>query len=75
MNTNLAELNHRESNGIAVTLLWNRATDRLLVRVEDDRAEENFELECAPQEALDAFNHPFAFAARRPVRYLLKAAA
>jgi hypothetical protein len=75
MNRNLAELDHRESNGISVTLLWNRATDRLLVRVEDDRAEEDFELECAPHEALDVFHHPLAFAARRPVRHLLRTAA
>lgn len=75
MNTTLAELDHRESNGIAVTLFWNRTTDRLLVRVEDDRADEDFELECAPHEALDVFHHPFAYADRRPIRYRLRAVA
>ena len=74
MNHDLAELDQRESNGIAVTLLWNRTNDRLLVLVSDDTADEDFELECAPNEALEVFHHPFAYADRRPIRYRLRAA-
>ena len=61
--TNLTELNHRESNGIAVTLLWSRETDELVVRVYDARTHEQFDLDCPAANALDVFNHPFAYTA------------
>ena len=55
------ELDHRESDGLAVTLLWLEHSNRVLVRVVDSRTEEEFELEVAPREALDAFHHPHAY--------------
>jgi hypothetical protein len=55
------ELDHRESDGIAVTLLWYDDTDRVVVRLVDSRTEEEFELEVAAREALDAFHHPHAY--------------
>jgi hypothetical protein len=72
---NLAELDYRENNGIGVTLLWNRTTGRLVVQVVDECADEDFEIDCAPDEGLAAFHHPFAYAAQRPTRSLQRAVA
>jgi hypothetical protein len=68
MNLGLAELDYRENDGISVSLLWNRVTNELAVHVLDSSSSEEFELSCAPDEALDVFHHPFAYAATRPVR-------
>jgi hypothetical protein len=67
MNTTLddklfAELAYRENDGIEVSLLWNRADDSVSVVVTDARNEEAFEFAAAPEAALDAFEHPFAYA-------------
>ena len=75
MNPNLAELDYRENNGISVTLLWNRTTGDIVVRVVDETTDEDFDVDCAPDEALAVFQHPFAYAATRPVRYRQRAAA
>jgi hypothetical protein len=69
MTRTIEELDHRESNGISVSLLWNRDTNDLTVRVADSAEDEEFELGCAAHEALDVFRHPYAYAATRPVRY------
>ena len=61
--THPRELAVRESNGIQVVLLWHPGEDALSVSVEDVRAGSGFELAVAPECALDAFNHPFAYAA------------
>lgn len=55
------ELDHRESDGIAVTLLWYDDSNRVVIRVVDSRTEEEFELEVAASDALDAFHHPHAY--------------
>jgi hypothetical protein len=60
------ELAQRENDGIAVTLLWHSVTDRLTVTVRDWRTGEGFDLAATARNALDVFNHPFAYAARRP---------
>lgn len=65
----IEELDHRESNGIAVSLLWDRRTDTLTVRVLDRAEDEALELECAAGEALEVFQHPYAYAEVRPVLY------
>jgi hypothetical protein len=59
-----AELAHRTSNGIHVSLFWNQFSSRVTVRVFDERTNDGFEVEVDGREALDAFNHPFAYAAR-----------
>jgi hypothetical protein len=68
----LIELDRRENHGITVSLLWSRPTNELTVRVHDAALEEEFEVPAAPAEALEVFNHPFAYAATREasVRYL-----
>jgi hypothetical protein len=54
------ELAHRENDGIAVTLWWDACTNRIAVVVSTDDGA--FEVEVAPEQALDAFRHPFAYA-------------
>jgi hypothetical protein len=60
---NLEELDYRESNGIAVLLLWERHQNRLSVVVEDTELGETFTIAARPDNALDVFQHPFAYAA------------
>jgi len=57
------ELAARESDGIHVLLLWHPREDAVTVSVEDDRGGDRFELAVAADQALDAFYHPFAYAA------------
>jgi hypothetical protein len=56
------ELAARESDGIYVLLLWHPREDAITVSVDDDRGD-RFQLAVAPDRALDAFYHPFAYAA------------
>jgi hypothetical protein len=60
---NTRELAARESNGLHVVLLWHPCEDALTVSVEDDRLGDRFQVAVAPDRALDAFYHPFAYAA------------
>ena len=59
------ELAHRSGDGIAVTLYWSRADDSITVVVEHVATDSSFELAVERSRALEAFYHPFAFAARR----------
>jgi hypothetical protein len=56
------ELAARESDGVRVLLLWHTQADALTVSVEDARVGESFQFAVAPDRALDAFYHPFAYA-------------
>ncbi len=64
------ELDYRASNGVEVTLLWLPADDRLVVEVVDARLGETFEIDVHAAEALDAFHHPYAYAAYRHVELI-----
>jgi hypothetical protein len=57
------ELAARESDGLHVLLLWHPSEDAVTASVEDTRADDRFQLAVAPDRALDAFYHPFAYAA------------
>jgi hypothetical protein len=57
------ELAARESDGVHVQLLWHPHENELTVSVEDARLGDRFQLAVAPDRALDAFYHPFAYAA------------
>jgi hypothetical protein len=57
------ELAARDSDGIHVLLLWHPRENAVTVDVEDDRIGDGFQLVVAPDRALDAFYHPFAYAA------------
>ncbi len=61
---NRRELDHRHANGIDVTLSWAPDGDALFVTVLDE-AGEDYELVVEAHEALDAFHHPYAYAAFR----------
>ena len=63
------ELDHRHANGIAVTLSWSPAGDQLYVTVLDDSGD-GFELAVEAHEAVDVFDHPYAYAAHRESRLL-----
>ena len=64
------ELAQRANDGVEIRLLWNRADGRLTISVDDSRTGESFDLAAeSGKEALDAFHHPFAYAAARGVAY------
>ena len=65
----LTELDRRENDGIVVALLWSRDDGRVLVAVTDSGSGSSFTFEVAASDALDAFHHPFAYAAARDVDY------
>jgi hypothetical protein len=61
-----AELAHRAADGIEVLLIWDRSDGQLRVVVDDLRDGGSFELLAGDgRQALDAFYHPFAYAAAR----------
>jgi hypothetical protein len=57
------ELAVRESDGIQVLLLWHPEDNGFSVTVEDERVGDRVQFAVAPDRALDAFYHPFAYAA------------
>ena len=63
------ELASRGADGLAVSLLWSKATDRVRVTVADDRVDEEFDLDVPGAHALAAFHHPFAYAAVRGLAF------
>src|SRR5207247_6476092 len=62
--TRRTELARRRSAGIDVYLFWNKPTNRVTVGVIDARTDDGFQFEVDGRHALDAFNHPYAYAAR-----------
>ena len=59
---NSRELDARRGDGLDIRLLWNPVDDAVTVTVADVRTEELFIIPVASHEALDAFQHPFAYA-------------
>ena len=57
------ELAHRVGDGFEVTLLWDEEDGTLTVVVRDWRTDEEFEIAARADNALDVFNHPFAYRA------------
>jgi hypothetical protein len=65
----LRELDVRHNDGIEVRLLWDPATDRVVLSVQDRRDGEAFELTLGPGDSpVEAFRHPYAYAARHGVQ-------
>ena len=64
------ELAHRSNDGIEVTLFWSKASNKVTIAVVDSHSDEALEFEVGASAALDAFNHPYAYAATRQVRPL-----
>jgi hypothetical protein len=57
------ELAARDNDGVHVLLLWHPGENAVSVSVEDSRFGESFHIAVAPDCALDAFYHPYAYAA------------
>ena len=61
------ELAHRVSSTIEVTLLWRQVDNMLTLRLVEVGTGIEFEFGIRPKDALDAFNHPFAYLPRPTV--------
>jgi hypothetical protein len=57
------ELAQRRSGGDEILLVWHPEIDRVELSVRDVVTGSVFHLEVAPGKAIDAFNHPYAYAA------------
>ena len=57
------EIANRRNGDVEVWLFWRREDDELTLTVADDRTGESFDVRVAHERALDAFYHPFAYAA------------
>ncbi|HEX9380197.1 MAG TPA: hypothetical protein VF891_01760 [Gaiellaceae bacterium] len=64
------ELDVRASDGLEVALLWNPKTNGLTVAVFDAKSGDDFDIEVSANEAMDAFHHPYAYAANHGVHFL-----
>jgi YD repeat-containing protein len=62
LHTAIRELDHRHNDGIDVRLLWDPHDNRVLVSVTDERAGESISFDVDAPSALEAFNHPYAYA-------------
>lgn len=60
-----AELDYRENDGLSVALLWDTDFDRVVIRVKKIGADSGVAYAVPSDKALQAFNHPFAFAPSR----------
>ena len=60
-----SELAVRENDGLAVSLYWSKSTGRTRVVVLDQMFKAELHVDVPPACALDAFTHPFAYAAGR----------
>jgi len=60
------ELDRREADGISVTLSWDCVGNRVIVSVVEATGD-SFEVTVEDANALDAFRHPYAYAAFRGV--------
>ena len=58
----------RRNGGVQVTLLWAEDTNAVAVLVRDECNDDQFELSVEPgANALDTFEHPYAYAAWRGI--------
>lgn len=58
------ELAQRLSGKDEVVLLWHPVSDRVELSVRDLETGVGFQIEVAPGSAIDAFHHPYAYAAQ-----------
>ena len=64
------ELDHRNGDGVDVTLMWDDDADAVLVAVENEHTGVILRIAVERADALDAFHHPFAYARGRRNRDL-----
>jgi hypothetical protein len=60
----IRELAQRMSGTVEVLLLWDPELKRVELSVDDSATGGGFYVEVAPGDAMDAFYHPYAYAAR-----------
>ena len=63
--TDRRELARRCNDGIEVALFWSKSSDEITITVLDTRTDEALEFDVDGEVALDAFSHPYAYAASR----------
>jgi hypothetical protein len=63
MSSFATELAYRKNGGVEVVLLWNAEADVLVVSVTDVASGDGFAFDVDSEAALDAFYHPYAYAA------------
>lgn len=61
--TNLTELAQRRNDGLEITLVWAREDDSVHITVLNERTGSTAAFPVDRSKALDAFYHPFAYAA------------
>jgi hypothetical protein len=64
------ELDFRSTDGLEVTLLWQPESDATTVKVFDAKTGDDFVLDVEPADAMDAFHHPYAYAASRGLHFV-----
>ena len=64
LNERTRELAHRLTGSVDVLLLWKPESGAVELRVHDVLTAEGFEIRVPPADALHAFHHPYAYAAR-----------
>jgi hypothetical protein len=64
------ELDFRSNDGLEVALLWQPETDTVSVTVFDAKTGDDFDLHVDASDAIDAFHHPYAYAASRGVHFV-----
>jgi hypothetical protein len=57
------ELAVRDSDGLSVVLFWHPRNGGVTISVADSRSGDRFQLAVEREHALDAFYHPYAYAA------------
>ena len=57
------ELDQRTNDGVDVSLLWSKRTNTVTVAVSDAKSGASFQFAVDGAHALDAFHHPYAYAA------------
>jgi hypothetical protein len=55
------ELAHRATSTVEVTLLWRQTDNMVTLRLVEVATGIEFEFGVRPEDALDAFNHPYAY--------------
>ena len=63
VNTKRRELAARRGDGLCVVLRWDPCGDAVTVSVADAHTGDRFEITVDRERALDAFYHPYAYAA------------
>ncbi|HUA07487.1 MAG TPA: hypothetical protein VMB27_26530 [Solirubrobacteraceae bacterium] len=63
--TDRRELAHRANDGLEVTLFWSKSSNRVTLEVFDSRSGQRLEFDVDGYAALDAFKHPYVYAAKR----------